>query len=309
MERKDWGKMRKIMTQNCIGLYNNGSLVGNTPLETFNNYKILNSNNLIFDCDSSSFVKDNLEIFFGAATYTDTLISPQNFFTAYVRHYHADILTYDEEFKKFVVPNIPKLKEEMILKGIAKNRNISNSAIWNYYVKRENITIHEWMQAFLDSVHQLPNFSSVCKGFNLGRVAKTADNFFIALEKIYLYFQNKDNGASNLELKEFLRSFLGESRFGRRVYLTEEEVITSVMSWLNSFGSYKEFIENYCFQSFLEDLYDSSSKPKEIWPGLFDGTKLQPSKEEFISCIEFMTKAIKERGVKMYEILELKRNK
>ncbi|PFI25789.1 hypothetical protein COI53_28515 [Bacillus thuringiensis] len=299
--------MKKFFTQNCLGLYDNGLLIGNNPLETFINYKLLNSSNLKFDCDSSSIVKENLEFLFGEGetTYTDTLISPQSFFTTYLRYYHEDILI--KKSKKLIVPNIPIVKNEMIAEGIANNSNqISNSAIWSFYIKKQDIELHESMLEFLDSVYYLSNFSPVCRGFNLGRAAKTADNFFIALDKIFLYFQLKNNGASNLELKEVLSTFLGESRLFGKVYLTEEEVIASVMNWLNFFGSYKEFIEKYCFQSFLEDPYNSSSKPKELWNGLFDGTKLQPSKEEFISCIEFMTNAIKERGVNMYEIFELK---
>ncbi|MEK5121333.1 hypothetical protein [Bacillus sp. FSL R9-9492] len=295
--------MEKNFTENCIGLYDNGSLIGKNPLETFINYKLLNCSNLEFDCDSSSVVKENLEFLFGEGetTYTDTLISPQSFFTTYLRYYHEDILI--KKSKKLIVPNIPAVKNEMIAEGIANNSNkISNSAIWSFYIKKQYVEVHESMLEFLDSVYYLSNFSPVCRGFNLGRAAKTADNFFVALDKIFLYFQSKNNEASNLELKEILSRFLGESRFFGKVYLTEEEVIASVMNWLNSFGSYKEFIEKYCFQSFLEDPYDSSSKPKELWTGLFDGTKLQPSKEEFISCIEFMTNAIKERGVRMCEI-------
>lgn len=300
--------MGKPFTQNCLGLYDNGSLIGNNPLETFINYKLLNCSNLKFDCDSSSVVKENLEFLFGGGetTYTDTLISPQSFFTIYLRYYHEDILINDKKSKKLIVPNISMIKNEMISKGISEKSKISNSAIWSFYIKEQGIEVHESMLEFLDSVYYLSNFSSVCRGFNLGRVAKTADNFFLALDKIHLFFRYKNNGASDLELSEILSSFLSEAKVYGKVYLTEKEVITEVMNWLNSFGSYKEFIEKYCFQSFLEDPYDSNSKPKELWTGLFDGTKLQPSKEEFISCIEFMTNVIKERGVKMCGIFESK---
>lgn len=297
------------MRKNCIGLYNNGSLIGSTSLETFNNYKILNSNNLIFDCDSSSFVKENLESFFGEATYTDTLISPQNFFTAYLRYYHADILNYDGKLKKFIVPDIKNLKEEMIFKGISKNRKISNSAIWSFYIKKKDIKIHESMLVFLDSLYHLPNFSSVCRGFNLGRVAKTADNFFIALNYIYLYFEAQHHGASNFELRSILGKFLSESKFKNKVNLTQEDVIIEVMNWLNSFSSYKEYVEKYCFQSFLENPDDSSSRPKELWDGMFYSNKFIPDKDEFIPCIEIITKAINERGIKMYENFQSKKNK
>lgn len=298
--------MKILFKQNCIGFYNRGSLIGNNPLETFINYKLLNASRLKFDCDSSPVVKEILGILFGEGAYTDTLISPQNLFTAYVRYFHEDILTYDKKSGKLIVPNIPELKKQMIIEGIAdiNSKRISNAAVWSFHVLKQRITFHESMIEFLESVYSLPNFSPVCRGFNLGRVAKTADNFFIVLDKIRLFLNSKDNGASDVELKSILRSFLSEAKIGRKVYLTEEEVINEVENWLASFESYKEFVEKYHFESFLENPDDASSRPKELWVGLLDGTNLLPTKEEFISSVEFITNAIKQRGIKMHEIFK-----
>lgn len=293
--------MKKLFSQNCIGCYEDGLLIGKDSVETFINYKLLNSSKLKFDCDSSPLVKRTLKCLFGEAIYTDTLISPQDLFTLYIRYFHSDILI--EEFGKLVVPGRDELKKEMYMNEITP----TNSAIWSFYVlkrlKQQDIKFHESMVEFLDTVYSLGNFSTVCRGFNLGRYGKTKDSLFIALDKIRLYFISKENGAPEQELRMILSTFLSEAKIRGKVFLTEEEVITEVVNWLSSFKNYQMFITQNKLQSFLENPEDSDSRPKELWKGLFDGTNCQPTKGEFINCIKVMKNAIEQRGIKMYETL------
>ncbi|MDZ5712633.1 hypothetical protein [Jeotgalibacillus haloalkalitolerans] len=280
---------------NFLGYYKNRDLLGSNSWESFNNYKLLNAEQLKFDCDRSNETKKALKKIFGEAQYTDTLISPQSYVTLYMRYYHSDLLAYSERYKKLIVPDISGLKKQMVSEGIAQNTGkIKNQAVWAFFAKKNDIHVHESMLDFLQAVYTLPNFSSVCRGFNIGRAAKTKDNFIIALHHIYHYFKNREVESSNLDSRAILTKFLSSNH----VRLTQDEVVTEVQNWLDRHSSFASFIETYYLQDFLEDPGNTHSSPKELWEGIFDG-KLQPSKQEFIPAITFFTDAIKSRGDRM----------
>lgn len=286
----------EINQVNFLRFYENGALLGNNSWESFINYKLLNAEKLRFDCDSSRESKTKLKDIFDEAQYTDTLISPQSYVTLYMRYYHSDLLAYDERSKKYIVPNITGFKKQMIIEGIAKKpQTINNQSVWAYFAKRSDIQVHESMLEFLHAVYTLPNFSSVCRGFNIGRVAKTQDNFIVALYHIYYYFEKRERGTQNSNPREALAQFLSQNRYKNIVSLTQDEVVSEVQRWLDNYSNFADFIEKYYLQDFLEDPDNPDSKPKELWEGMFDG-KLQPSKKEFIPSINFLTNAIRSRG-------------
>lgn len=281
---------------NFLRFYENGSLLGNNSWESFINYKLLNAEELRFDCDSSRVTKTILKEIFGDAQYTDTLISPQSYVTLYMRYYHTDLLEYNERYKKYIVPNIIALKKRMIIEGIAKKpQTINNQSVWAYFAKRNEIQVHESMLEFLHAVYTLPNFSSVCRGFNTGRGVKTQDNFIVALYHIYYYFKKREMGNQNSNPREALSKFLSQNKYKNIVSLTQDEVVSEVQNWLDSYPSFADFIEKYYLQDFLQDPDNPYSIPKELWEGMFDG-KLKPSKKEFFTSIHFLTNAIRSRG-------------
>lgn len=294
------GTEMAINKVNCLGFYENGALLGSNSWESFINYKLLNAEKLTFDCDSSTETKTALKEIFGEAQYTDTLISPQSYVTLYIRYYHSDLLEYNERYKKLIVPDIPALKKQMINEGIAKNaKTINNQSVWAYFVKRNDVKVHESMLKFLHVIYTLPNFSSVCRGFNIGRVAKTQDNFIVALYHIYYYFNNREMVASYSKPRDNLVKFLSPNKYKNTVHLTQDEVVAEVQKWLDNYSSFADFIEKYYLEDFLEDPDNAHSKPKELWKGMFDG-KLHPSKKEFFPSVNFLTNAIESRGNRMF---------
>lgn len=285
-----------INRTNFLEFYKNRYLIGNNPWESFLNYKLLNAEKLKFDCDSSREAKAMLKSIFGDDRYTDTLISPQSYVTLYIRYYHSDLLEYSERYKDYIVPDIYGLKKQMVNEGVAGNVDtINNQSVWAYFAKINDIQVHDLIHEFLHAVYTLPNFSSVCDGFNIGRVVKTKDNFIVALNHIYYYFKKREMGTQNLHARDELLKFLCEKSFGNIVYLTQDEVVNEVQKWLDNYSSFSDFIEEYYLQSFLVDPYNAHSQPKELWEGMFNG-KLQPLKKEFLPSIDFLTKAIKSRG-------------
>ncbi|SDM65926.1 hypothetical protein [Sediminibacillus halophilus] len=285
-----------INNVNYLKFYRNGSLLGSNSWESFINYKLLNAEKLRFDCDRSKESKAMLKKIYGEASYTDTLISPQSYVTLYMRYYHSDLLEYNERYKKYIVPNITSLKKQMVNEGIAeKVKTINNQAVWAYFAKMNTIQVHDSMLKFLHAVYTFPNFSSVCHGFNIGRVAKTQDNFIVALYHIYYYFEEREMGSLNSTTCDQLARFLSQNRFNNFVSLNQDEVVSNVQTWLDNYSSFANFIERYYLQDFLEDPDNSCSKPKELWEGIFDG-KLLPSKKDFLTSIDFLTNAIKSRG-------------
>ncbi|UII56320.1 hypothetical protein LS684_02185 [Cytobacillus spongiae] len=281
---------------NFLGFYRKCDLLGSNSWESFINYKLLNAEKLKFDCDSSKEAKAMLKDIFGESQYTDTLISPQSFVTLYMRYYHSDLLEYNERYKKYIVPDIAGLKKQMVSEGVCEIiKTINNQSVWAYFSKVNDIQVHERILEFLNAVYTLPNFSSVCFGFNIGRVAKTQDNFLVALYHIYNYFKKREMGTRNLSPRAELSKFLSQNRFRSNVSSTQEEVVNEVQKWLDEYSSFSAFIEKYYLQDFLEDPNKPNSKPKQLWEGIFDGN-LQPSKLEFFTSIDFLTKAIRSRG-------------
>ncbi|GIN74206.1 hypothetical protein J14TS2_46810 [Bacillus sp. J14TS2] len=282
---------------NFLRYYRNGALLGRNSWESFINYKLLNAEKLKFDCDRSAETKAALKEVFDEAQYTDTLISPQSYVTLYMRYYHADLLEYSERHRSLIVPDISELRKQMIHEGLAVG-TVNNSSVWAYFAKKNEIKVHDSMLTFLHTVYTLPNFSSVCHGFNKGRAAKTKDNFIIALYHIYYYFQKRESGTPNANPRNSLGKFLSSIEYKKAVYLTQAEVVNEVQNWLDNYSGFADFIEYYYLQDFLEDPDHSYSKPKEVWAGMFNG-KLQPSKKEFFPSIDFLTKAIRSRGNRM----------
>lgn len=281
---------------NFLRFYRSRNLLGSNSWESFINYKLLNAEKLKFDCDSSREAKEMLKDIFGEDRYTDTLISPQSYVTLYMRYYHSDLLEYNERYKEYIVPDIYGLKKQMVNEGVAENvKTINNQSVWAYFAKVNDIQVQELIHEFLHAVYTLPNFSSVCDGFNIGRVAKTQDNFIVALNHIYYYFKKRDMVNQNSQPRDELSRFLSEKSFGNIVYLTQDEVVNEVQRWLDNYSCFSDFIEKYYLQSFLEDPNNSHSQPKELWEGMFEG-KLQPLKKEFFPSVDFLTKAIKSRG-------------
>ncbi|MBZ5216670.1 hypothetical protein [Bacillus paralicheniformis] len=281
---------------NFLRFYKNGDLLGSNSWESFNNYKLLNAEQLKFDCDSSSQAKKLMRAIFDDDRFIDTIISPQSFVTLYMRYYYSDLLEYNARNKKYIVPDIAGLKKQMVNEGVAENvKTINNQAVWAYFAKVNDVQIHESMLEFLHAVYTLPNFSVVCRGFNVGRVAKTQDNFLVALNHIYDCF--KEQEMKNLFFKpcEELDKFLSHT-----ANLTQDEVVREVREWLTEYESFADFIEKYYLQDFLEEPNNSNSKPKELWEGIFNGN-LQPSEKEFLPSIDFLTNAIKCRGNRMME--------
>jgi len=76
--------------------------------------------------------------------------------------------------------------------------------------------------------------------------------------------------------------------------------------WLESFGSWENFIERNYLQSFLEDDKDTSSNPKEFWKGHFERRKTPPNKTQAYEFLKFVYSAIKKRGNLMYSVLKSK---
>lgn len=274
--------------------YRDGVLIESNPLDSFLNYKLLNATRAEFDCDSCLETKIAMKEIFGESQYTDTLISPQSYFTQYLRYFHSDILEYSNRKKDYIVPNIPILQQQMVEEGIVREGNtIKNPAVWAYFVKINNIEVDESILTFLHVVYTLPNFSSVCRAFNVGRAFKTRDNFLIALYHIYSYYDKQKEGYSEDNLRNTLGKFLSPTSF-----LKQEDVITEVQNWLNRHESFSQFIEKYYLQAFLEDPSNSHSIPKELWDGIYSG-KLHPTKEEFLPSIKFLTQAIENRGKRL----------
>lgn len=288
-----------INRMNFLSFYRKRDLLGSNSWESFLNYKLLNAEGLKFDCDSSKEAKAMLKDIFGEARYTDTLISPQSFVTLYMRYYHSDLLEYNERYKKYVVPDIIGLKKQMVSEGIGKSiKTISNQSVWAYFSKVNDIQVHESILEFLHAVYTLPNFSSVCYGFNIGRVAKTQDNFLVALYHIYYFFKNREMGTKNSTSRNELSKFLSQKRFRNTVSLTQDEVVSEVQKWLDDYPSFSEFVEKYYLQDFLENPDDPHSKPKALWEGIFEGN-LQPTKKEFFISIDYLTNAIRSRGTRI----------
>jgi hypothetical protein len=270
-----------------LTFYRNGDLLGSNPWDSVQNYNLLNAEKVIFHCDSCPEAKTALKEIFGEAQYTDTLISPQSYVKLYMRYYHSNLLDFNRN-----VPDIPSLKKQMINEGIAKE-GVSNKSVWAYFAKKHEIQVHKTMHKFSHAVYTLPNFSSVCRGFNVGRFKKTKDNFIVALYHMYNYYQKKEIGMTNPDLGYPLAKFLSETN-----YLTQDEVVRDVQMWLDNYSNFAQFVEKYYLQDFLEDPDNSHSKPKELWEGIFH-RKLLPSKEEFITSINFLTNAIESRGNRM----------
>ncbi|MGD6968554.1 hypothetical protein ACQCVP_19220 [Rossellomorea vietnamensis] len=275
--------------ESFLKFYNNRALIGRNSWESLQNYNIENAERVKFDCDSCSQAKAALTGMFGEAQYTDTLISPFSYVRQYIRYYHSDLLD-----DKGNVPNIPAVKKQMMDDNLVREK-ASNKSVWAYFIKRNNLQVHEEMVEFSHVVYTLSNFnfSSVCRGFNMGRFAKTKDNFLVALYYMYDYYHKKEMGVSNADLRETLSGFLSGIP-----HLSKDNVISEVQKWLENYSSFAEFVETYYLQDFLGDPDNSNSQPKELWDGIFEG-KLEPSKQEFLTSIEFLTNAIKSRGNRM----------
>ncbi|GEN46728.1 hypothetical protein [Alkalibacillus haloalkaliphilus] len=286
---------------NCLELYDDNLTMGNS-INSFAEYKMRIKQKVLkpkCECDSLPEVKNKLAALFGESDYTDTLISPQNYVTKYMRYFHSDLLVYNSYSNDYIVPNISGVKRQIFSYLELEKGKINNQSVWAFFIKnkleimqKSEPKAFDIMSEFLDVVYTIPNFSSICEGFNMGRSnEKTNDNFLIALYHIKDYFDKRREGRSNLELRDVLAEFLDANIVNGKEKLTQDEVISRAQDWLNKYSSFERFVYIYKLQVFL----DSNYEPVTLWPGIYEGVLLPP-KEDFLSSIDFLTKAIKDRG-------------
>ncbi|NIK13442.1 hypothetical protein [Alkalibacillus almallahensis] len=288
---------------NCLELYRDNLTEGNS-INSFAEYKMRIKQKVLkpkCECDSLPEVKNKLADLYGESDYTDTLISPQTYVKKYLRYFHSALLVYSSKIDDYKVPNITRVQEQIVsyLNLNIEPKRVDNQSVWAFFIKnkleimqKSEPKAFDIMSEFLDVVYTIPNFSSICEGFNMGRSnEKTNDNFLIALYHIKDYFDKRREGRSNLELRDVLAEFLDANIINGKEKLTQDEVISRVQDWLNKYSSFESFVYKYKLQVFL----DSNYEPVTLWPGIYEGVLLPP-KEDFLSSIDFLTTAIKDRG-------------
>lgn len=205
---------------------------------------------------------------------------------------------------------IDKKIRNKAFKEIKENYRVTgdgaNKLVW-YYVLRNfeaelNLPIE--LIHFGRLTHSIGNFMPVCCGFNVGRLKKTNDLWFIALDCIYWYY--------NTDKDEYLKRFLSNI-----------SVVEHTKEWLMGYGQWENFVNENYLQDFLQDPNDPNSNPKLFFGYSHDSDRFQYlnikryikngvkivdvediTEKAFLSYINSINKSIYKRGERIYNKIQ-----
>lgn len=219
--------------------------------------------------------------------FSDTMTSAQNI----IAEFYTNICK--EEWQKYKndynIKNKSKIKyfTKTILEDLYKNKELYKEFRHYFIDKNDESKI---ILDFLAHYHSLGNYIPVPKGFNCARAGNFAshDMWDITLMKIKQYYDNLDN--TKLVLNKADERLLELLHFDMTFYNTKQ--------WLDSFGTFRDFIDKNYLQSYVElsNTYgEYKIKSCFIKMHSFNNPKVLQDKEAYLSYIKDITNAIKQR--------------
>lgn len=192
-------------------------------------------------------------------------------------------------------------------KGIKKAPWSKRKTVSQYYSdhKRESkentlkqvLNNYSGLKRYLRAVYTIGNFIPVPKGCNGPRGAgPTEDYWDLALKCICDWY-----GTSSKDEKlSFLAKLLNY----------HEKAMKNYGGWLESFGTWDDFVEYNFLQDYTEWQERPFGRPKEFWDGHFDGAPLPVTTEQFNVFFSHAVDCISARSVRMINKLrELRVNR
>ena len=227
---------------------------------------------------------------------SDTMTSAQTSVTAATNTKNNEYQT-DESFKIIYKADPKQGKKVPWNKGITTNVGIELAANENttHFCEKLRKTYPD-LESFIKSYHTIGNYCPVPVGCNGPRgKGPTKDYWDLALLAIYKYYMG--NGEANIS--EMLQKKEAETK--------------RYLKWLDSFGSWDEFVKANYMQAFVGDPDPKKDQefgcPKELWDGHFAGKVLPEVNDKQNQFEEFFSNAaawISARGKQMVEELREK---
>ncbi len=219
--------------------------------------------------------------------FSDTMTSAQNIIAGFYTNVCRD--EWEKYKNNYNKENKNKIKyfSKSILEDLYKNKD-QYKEFKHYFIDKNDDS--KIILDFLRHYHSLGNYIIVPYGFNSARSGSFAshDMWDITLMKIKQYYDSLVS--TKLELREDEKNMLELLHFDCVFYNTKK--------WLDSFKTFKNFIDKNYLQSYVYKINDSDKyEIKSCFTKVhnFSNPKISSDKKDYLEYIEEITNAIKQR--------------